>query len=125
MACAIGWTPGNVAECELVMAVRVRVCKLSEVATGALRAFAVPGVTWPVIVTIVDGELVACPGVCPHEDVGLAGGELVGAELTCPGHGYTFDLRSGRCVHDPALALRRYPITIVGDDVWVDLVQGV
>jgi nitrite reductase/ring-hydroxylating ferredoxin subunit len=48
-------------------------------------------------------------------------GDLAGATLTCPGHGYAFDLRSGRCRHDPALELRRYPIVLVGDEVWVDL----
>ena len=80
-----------------------------------------PGVTWPVLVTRVDGELVAVPGVCPHEDVALAGGDLRGAAIVCPGHGYEFDLRTGRCTHDPGLELRRYPITLVGDEVWVDL----
>jgi toluene monooxygenase system ferredoxin subunit len=103
------------------MALRVRACKLTEVVDGELRAFAVPGVTWPVIVTRVDGELYAYPGVCPHEDVELASGELTGATITCPGHGYVFELRTGRCRHDPGLELRRYPITIVGDDIWIDL----
>ena len=104
------------------MAVRVRVCKLAEVVAGDLRAFSVDGVTWPVIVTIVDNALVAVPGVCPHEDVALAGGALTGSTLTCPGHGYMFDLHTGHCRHDPGLELRRYPITIIGDDVWVDLI---
>jgi len=103
------------------MALRVRVCALADVVEGALRAFAVPGVTWPVIVTRLDGEIVAVPGVCPHEDVALAGGELWGGTLTCPGHAYQFDLRTGRCRHDPSLELRRYPVTLVGDDIWVDL----
>jgi nitrite reductase/ring-hydroxylating ferredoxin subunit len=100
---------------------RVRVCRLDDVAPGELRAFRVAGVIWPVIVTSVDGELVAVPGVCPHEDVALADGDLEGATITCPGHGYAFDVRTGRCRHDPGLELRRYPITIVGDEVWVDL----
>lgn len=104
------------------MALRVRVCALDEVVAGELRAFAVAGVTWPVIVTRVDGELVAVPGVCPHEDVGLAGGRLSGHSIVCPGHAYAFDLRTGRCEHDAALELRRYPITLVGDELWVDLV---
>jgi nitrite reductase/ring-hydroxylating ferredoxin subunit len=103
------------------VALRVRVCALDEVADGELRAFAVPGVTWPVIVTRVDGELVAVPGVCPHEDVALAGGELAGGAIICPGHGYQFDLRTGRCRHDPGLELRRYPITLIGGELWVDL----
>ena len=103
------------------MALRVRVCRVAEVIDGELRAFAVPGVTWPVIVTRVDGELIAVPGVCPHEDVALAGGELHGHAVVCPGHGYAFDLHTGKCVHDPGLELRRYKITIIGTEIWVDL----
>jgi toluene monooxygenase system ferredoxin subunit len=103
------------------MALHVKVCKLADVADGQLRAFPVAGVTWPVIVTIVAGALVACAGVCPHEDVALAGGELDGAKLTCPGHGYVFDLHTGHCRHDPGLELRRYPIRIVDGEIWVDL----
>ncbi len=103
------------------MAFRVRVCRLADVVPGELRAFPVTGVTWPVIVTYADSELVAVQGVCPHEDVPLADGDLEGTELVCRGHGYGFDLRTGTCTHDKTLSLRRYPITVVGDDVFVDL----
>ena len=103
------------------MALRVRVCALADVVEGELRAFAVTGVTWPVIVTIVEGALVAVPGVCPHEDVALVDGHLDGTELVCPGHGWGFDLKTGRCRASAAHELRRYPITVLGDAVWVDL----
>ncbi len=103
------------------MALRVRVCALTDVVPGELRAFTVTGVTWPVIVTTVDDALVAVAGVCPHEDVSLAEGDLDGPVLVCPGHAYGFDLRTGRCRHDATLELRRYKITIQGGDVWVDL----
>lgn len=103
------------------MALRVRVCTIDEVHEGRINAFSVEGVTWPVIITIVDGELIACPGVCPHEDVALGDGDLDGSQIRCPGHGYLFDLHTGKCVHDPSLVLRRYPITRIGDEIWVDL----
>ncbi|MDX2089223.1 MAG: Rieske (2Fe-2S) protein [Kofleriaceae bacterium] len=103
------------------MALRVRVCKLSDVVPGELRAFPVRGVTWPVIVTSVDDELFAMPGVCPHEDVALADGYLFGHEVMCSAHAYTFDLRTGKCRHDRTLELRRYPITIVDGELFVDL----
>ena len=103
------------------MALRVRVCQLVDIVADEMRAFAVTGVTWPVIVTRIAGELYAVPGVCPHEDVALWDGDLRGHALVCPGHGYQFDLRTGRCKHDPGLELRRYPITQIGDELWVDL----
>lgn len=103
------------------MALRVRVCRLADVVPGELRAFPVTGVTWPVIVAYVGADLVACAGVCPHEDVALVDGYLFDSVIMCPAHSYTFDLRTGRCKHDATLELRRYPITLVGDDVYVDL----
>ena len=103
------------------MALRVYVCRVADVIVDEMRAFAVTGVTWPVIVTWLDGAIIAVPGVCPHEDVALADGSLFAGAIVCPGHGYEFDLRTGRCTHDAGLELRRYPITLVGDEVWVDL----
>ncbi len=103
------------------MALRRFVCRLAEVVPGELRGFDVQGVTWPVIVTYVGGDMVAVPGVCPHENVRLADGYQDGHWLICPAHSYNFDLRTGRCTHDATLELRRYPITMIGDEVWVDL----
>jgi nitrite reductase/ring-hydroxylating ferredoxin subunit len=104
------------------MALRVRVCRIEDVVPDQLRGFAVTGVTWPVIVTIVDDQMYAFPGVCPHDDVPLADyGVLAGRELTCRVHGFRFDVATGTCAYAPKLYLRRYPITIVDDEVWVDL----
>jgi nitrite reductase/ring-hydroxylating ferredoxin subunit len=104
------------------VALRVRVCKLADVSDGKLRGFAVPGVTWPVMVTRLDGQLIAFPGVCPHDDVSLVDyGVIEERELRCRVHGYRFDLETGRCEHSPGLHLRRYRLTIVDDEVWVDL----
>jgi toluene monooxygenase system ferredoxin subunit len=103
------------------VALRVRVCTVDEV-DDQLRGYWVHGVTWPVMVTRLAGELVAFPGVCPHDDVSLVDyGVLEGGELHCRVHGYRFDIASGRCEHQPQLHLRRYRVTIIDRDVWVDL----
>lgn len=104
------------------MALRVRVCELADVVPGALRGFAVPNVTWPVMVTTLDDELVAFPGVCPHDDVSLVDyGVREDDVVRCRVHGYRFDLRDGSCEHMPALHLRRYKVTVEGTTVYVDL----
>jgi len=105
------------------MALRVRVCRADEVPPGTRRAVAVAGLAWPVLVANLDGEIVVTAGVCPHEDVDLTGGELDAGVITCPGHGYQFDLRTGRCGHDPRLHLPRYRVTLRGGEVWIDVVS--
>lgn len=104
------------------MALRVRVCRLADVADGALHGFDVAGVTWPVMIATVDDQLVAFPGVCPHDDVSLVDyGVVEDGHVRCRVHGYRFDVRDGRCEHAPQLHLRRYKITIADDELWVDL----
>jgi nitrite reductase/ring-hydroxylating ferredoxin subunit len=105
------------------MALRVRVCTTADIVPGALRGFDVPGVTWPVMVTELDGELIAFPGVCPHDDVSLVDYGVLdeGRTVRCRVHGYRFDLDTGACSHMPALHLRRYKITVADGEIWVDL----
>jgi nitrite reductase/ring-hydroxylating ferredoxin subunit len=104
------------------MAQRFRLGPRALLPVGGLGEFLVEGVTWPVLAGVIDGEIIATAGVCPHEDVRLAGGYLEDGCLTCPGHGYRFDLRSGVCEHDPSLVLRRYRVSEEDGDVWVELV---
>jgi nitrite reductase/ring-hydroxylating ferredoxin subunit len=103
------------------MALRVRVCNRDEVPPGTCHAFSVQGVDWPILVANVGGTLLATTSRCPHEDVSLEGGARRGTTITCPGHGYVFDLATGACAHDPQLRLRRYRVSIDGDELFVDL----
>ena len=104
------------------MAMRIRVCRADEVPRGERRGFRVAGVDQPVMVTNLDGELLATASMCPHEDVSLLDGTQDGEWLTCSGHGYQFDLRTGRCGHDARLELVRYRLSVEGGEVWVELV---
>ena len=80
------------------MALRVRVCKLDEIIENELQDFDVAGVDVPVLVTRVDGEIIAGTSMCPHEDVSLVGGCIEEGTIVCSAHGYAFDLRSGQCL---------------------------
>ncbi len=39
--------------------------------------------------------------------------------FVCPWHGYEYDLRTGECVADRRLKLRRYEVVQKGDDLYV------
>ena len=74
-----------------------------------------------VLVFEVEGSLVATSGACPHAGGPIHDGALCGAILSCPWHGYNFDLRTGACEEDDGLTLERYEVRVRGDDVLVKL----
>jgi len=49
-----------------------------------------------VAVANVDGTLHAIDGLCPHQGGPLGTGVLCGTTLTCPWHGWQFDVTTGR-----------------------------
>lgn len=57
---------------------------------------------------------------CPHEGHPLSMGLVRDGVLTCPWHNWKFDLGTGRCLFGGE-AVRRYPVEIVADEVFVDL----
>jgi nitrite reductase/ring-hydroxylating ferredoxin subunit len=70
----------------------------------------------------VEGRVYAMENVCPHAGYALHEGELAGSDVICPGHGWAFSvvtgLAPGEVEEEP---LRRYPVRIEVDEVWVDL----
>ncbi|MCW1432322.1 Rieske (2Fe-2S) protein [Novosphingobium sp. JCM 18896] len=65
------------------------------------------------------GQVVATQGQCPHAGGPLHEGEVEGTVLTCPWHGWSFDLTTGGCEEDDSMHLARYPVRIDGDDIFV------
>lgn len=65
------------------------------------------------------GKVVATQGQCPHAEGPLHEGEVEGTVLTCPWHGWTFNLETGQCGEDDTLQLTRFPVRIDGDDILV------
>ena len=67
-----------------------------------------------------DKGVFACNNRCPHEGYPLMEGSLAeGCVLTCNWHNWKFDLESGETLVGGD-KLRRYPVRIEGDTVWID-----
>jgi len=67
----------------------------------------------------VEGEILAVDSVCPHAGGPLGEGDLDGATLICPWHGWSFDVRTGACGVDAGEHLETFAVRIEGDDVLV------
>jgi len=99
------------------MAVFVRVVKAADVPPGSGRVFVVQG--HPVALFNVDGRFYALSNVCLHRGGPIGEGELDGTIVTCPVHGWEYDVRSGVNTINPAARLRTYEVRIEGDEVFV------
>ena len=66
------------------------------------------------------GTLYAIDNHCTHRDGPVGAGELNDVVITCPWHGWRFNVTSGRCLEDGA-NLRCYPVHVEGSDVLVDV----
>lgn len=67
------------------------------------------------------GTFYAVKNSCPHQGTPLNLGTVEGAILTCPGHSWRFDLKTGDSPDHPPLGLRCYRVEVRGDAVWADI----
>ncbi len=67
----------------------------------------------------VDGTFHALSNSCPHADGPLGEGSLSGSTLTCPYHGWQFDVGTGSCLTMGEHQVETYPVQIVEDAVCV------
>ncbi len=69
----------------------------------------------------IDGKVYAIENLCPHQHVPvLSEGSLEGTILTCPMHGWRYELTDGTCVHASG-RLKTFKVEIAGDDVSVEI----
>lgn len=69
----------------------------------------------------VDGQFYALDGICPHAGGPLGKGQLTGSIVTCPWHGWQFDVTTGRHCLNPNLTHAAFPVTVQDGDVYVEL----
>ncbi len=103
------------------MAQWVEVVNTDQVPEGEKRCILAMNV--PLVVCRVAGNWFALKNVCPHAGLPLGEGQLHGHVLTCPFHGYTYNIRNGRNVDWPhdELPVKTYPVCVDGNHVQVNL----
>ena len=72
-----------------------------------------------VAIANVDGTLHALDGLCPHQGGPLGTGMLCGAVLTCPWHGWQFDVTTGAHGISPTVRQAVYDVEERDGEVFV------
>lgn len=96
---------------------------LSELLPDSLRQIRHSGTQ--LVVVRFNGKVFAFHDRCPHAFWPLSEGTLRETVLECAGHGWEFDLETGRCLTAPVYCLTPITVSIEGDTVrleWPDRV---
>ena len=97
----------------------VRVAAVSDVLPGQGRVVKTDGIE--IALFNVDGAFHAIGNVCRHRGGPLGEGSLDGSVVTCPWHGWEYDVTTGATLANPALNVPVYRTEVDGDDVLVEL----
>jgi nitrite reductase (NADH) small subunit len=96
-----------------------RLAAIEECPPGEGREFVVAGRI--VALFNIQGQLFALDGICPHQGGPLAKGELSGCTVTCPWHGFQFDVRTGEHATSRQIRQPTFAVRVEGGEVFVEL----
>lgn len=101
------------------MARYVKVAKLDDLPPGSCREFQADGK--PVALFNVDGKVYCLDNTCLHRGGPLGQGVLEDKLITCPWHGWQYDVTTGAAVMNAAIQVRKFDVKVEGDDIQVDV----
>jgi nitrite reductase (NADH) small subunit len=97
----------------------VRAAAAAEIPAGAVREVDVEGKA--IAVANVGGGFHAIDNTCLHRGGPLGDGPLEGKIVTCPWHGWQYDVTTGKVLQNPAVGVACYAVEVRDGDVFVDL----
>ena len=95
------------------------VARLDEIEPGSLACVRVG--EQDLALARVGDELYALAGHCIHLQGPLCEGRLEGYVLSCPWHGWQYDVRTGENEFDRAIQLETYPVRVDDGEVRIAL----
>jgi nitrite reductase/ring-hydroxylating ferredoxin subunit len=99
------------------VAEKVKVARRSQIPEGS--AIAVDAGGKKIAIFNAGGKLFAIDNTCLHRGGPLAEGDLDGTVVTCPWHGWEYDITSGRSLDEPSKQVSCFELQEEGDDVLV------
>lgn len=96
-----------------------RAAAVAEIAPGTSHELVVAGKI--IALYNVEGQFYAVDGVCPHAGGPLGKGMLRKNIVTCPWHGWQFDVTTGRHCLTAHIKAAKYEVSVQGDDLFIDI----
>lgn len=97
----------------------IRLCSIADCPPGEAREFVVEDRIIALFHTA--DSFFALDGVCPHQGGPLGKGKLSGTIVTCPWHGWQFDVRTGQHCTNASVLHPHLDVRVINDEVQVAL----
>ena len=97
----------------------IKAANMTEIPAGTIREVQVEGKA--VALAHVGGKFHAINNSCLHRGGPLGQGPLEGNVVTCPWHGWQYDVTTGKGVQNTTATVARYPVEVRGDEIFVDV----
>jgi len=97
----------------------IRVAKADEVEEG--KGLVVEAGGKCLAVFKVDGTFHVIDNTCVHRGGPLGEGEVEGDTVTCPWHGWEYNVTTGHCLNNPSSHVRAYSTVLENGEVKVEL----
>lgn len=99
------------------MAACTKVVKRSEIPAGSAKVVEVDGKK--IAVFNCGGTFYATENTCLHRGGPLGEGSLSGTTVTCPWHGWEYDVTTGASRTNPSAKVRTFQVKVEGEDILV------
>jgi len=98
-----------------------KICRISDLIEKIGKRFLVDDVD--IAIFKVNGVVYALSNICPHQKTQLIyDGFVEDGIITCPAHGWQFDLATGKIPGSTA-GLTSYKVKVINDDVFVKVTK--
>ena len=98
----------------------IELSKTSDFAGTKIKSFSVMGKKIGVVKE-ADNQFFAIEIACKHQGADLSQGKLEGDVLTCPRHGWQYNLKTGVCLNHDSPRLKKHDVVIEGHAIKVSL----
>lgn len=98
----------------------IKLAKVTDFKKDWIRSYRILG-KFVAIVKEPDGSFYATEIACKHNNADLTSGRFNKTVVTCPRHGWIYDIRTGECLNRPSAPLRRHELKIEGDQIFVSV----
>lgn len=71
----------------------------------------------------LEQEFFALDNMCLHRGGPLCEGFIENDVVTCPWHGWSYEIRTGTMVQDPRVGVSRHDVRLEGERVFVRLIE--